>query len=115
VTRDVDVFFGEFLISPIPLELSLNYCSHVCAYCFANLNDRGRQADIGAVMRFFNELPSRTSLQSHLVREGYPILFSNRVDPFATSNVKLSLPLLEIMRTLDIPVAIQTKGGKGIP
>jgi len=115
VTRDVDVFFGEFLISPIPLELSLNYCSHVCAYCFANLNDRGRQADIGAVMRFFNELPSRTSLQSHLVREGYPILFSNRVDPFATSNIRLSLPLLEIMRTLDIPVAIQTKGGKGIP
>lgn len=38
----LDVYYGEFLINPIPLELSLNYCSHKCAYCFANVNQPGR-------------------------------------------------------------------------
>jgi hypothetical protein len=115
MTRDIDVFFGEFLISPIPLELSLNYCSHKCAYCFANLNDPERSVNVGAVARFLQDLPQRNTLQALLMKAGYPTLISNRVDPFAVTNYRIALPLMETMTGMGIPLAIQTKGGKGIP
>jgi DNA repair photolyase len=40
---------------------------------------------------------------------------SNRVDPFAKSNYRQFLPVLETMTALGIPVMFQTKGGDGIP
>ena len=107
-------YYGEFLISPAPLELSLNYCSHKCAYCFANLSMPDRTADIGGILRFLGEFNERKSLEAELVRQGYPVCFSNKVDPFAATNYKQSIPILEVMSTLGIPVAFQTRGGQGI-
>jgi DNA repair photolyase len=109
-----DAFWGEFLVSPCPVELTLNYCSHKCAFCFANLNKPDRSADIPKIQRFLAGLPERTSVPARLVQAGYPVLFSNRVDPFANSNSKQALPLLETMTELGIPVAFQTRGGRGI-
>ena len=37
-------YWGELFVSPAPLEMTLNHCSHACAYCFANLNDPQRRA-----------------------------------------------------------------------
>lgn len=107
-------FYGEFLVSPIPLELSFNYCSHSCAYCFANLNKRDRRADITATMNMLATYRQRTTLTATLLQQGYPVLVSNRVDPFAASNYRQFLPVLEVMCGMGIPVAIQTKGGKGV-
>jgi DNA repair photolyase len=107
-------FYGEFLVSPIPLELSFNYCSAACAYCFANLNKRNRRADIPATMNMLATYRERSTLTATLLQQGYPVLVSNRVDPFAVSNYRQFLPVLEVMCELGVPVAIQTKGGRGI-
>lgn len=107
-------FFGEFLLSPCPLELSLNYCSHKCAVCFANLNQPERKADISAIMRFLSTYRERETLEAILLQQGYPVLFSNKVDPFAASNYRQSLPLIEMMTALGIGIAFQTRGGFGV-
>jgi DNA repair photolyase len=116
-------FYGEMLIQPIPLELSLNYCSHGCPYCFANLNSQVRKRQKGSPLRFANEKAiynlirdrhKRKSLEAYWLREGYPVLISNRVDPFANSNYKLAVPIMRKLTEEGIPIAIQTRGGKGI-
>lgn len=107
------VYHGEFLVSPCPVELSFNYCSHKCSYCFANLNKRGRWADSAASLRLLADLDNRKTLLAHLLRERYPVLVSNRTDPFAASNWRVSLPILRVLADMGIPVSIQTRGGKG--
>lgn len=107
-------YYGEFLTSPFPLELSLNYCSHKCAYCFANLNRPDRKANIGSILRLIEEAPQRISQEARLLREGFPILISNKVDPFAASNHQQAVPLIEILLSRGLPLAFQTKGGRGV-
>ncbi len=110
----LDVFYGEFLVSPIPLELSFNYCSHKCAYCFANLNKPDRWADVKAVTRLLQDYRNRETLTAQLLKAGYPVLISNRVDPFAASNYQQAVPIITTMAEMGIPLALQTKGGRGI-
>lgn len=116
-------FFGEFMTNGIPLEWSGNYCSHACPYCFANLNSQHRQqkdkvplryADVKATMNLLRDYHKRDSLEAFWLREGYPVLMSNKVDPFSNSNFRTVLPLLELMTELEIPLAFQTRGGRGI-
>jgi len=110
----LDTYWGEFLVSPAPLELSLSYCSHSCAYCFANLNQPNRKANVKRILSLLQHYQTRKSVAAMLLQHGYPVVVSNRVDPFAASNYKLALPLLEAMTRLEIPVVLQTKGGRGI-
>jgi DNA repair photolyase len=110
----IQPFYGEFLVQPFPLDLALNYCSHKCAYCFANLNKPGRKADLPAIVRQVERMHDHENLTARLLREGYPVVMSNKVDPFASSNYQLTLPLLKLFKAKGIPVAFQTKGGKGI-
>jgi DNA repair photolyase len=110
----IDPFWGEFLTSPIPLDLALNYCSHSCAFCFANLNSPKRTADVPKIERLFDDHIDRSSVPARLLQEGYPVLLSNRVDPFANSNYKISLALIDKMVADGIRVAIQTRGGRGV-
>jgi DNA repair photolyase len=107
-------YVGEFLISPIPLEMSGNWCSHACSYCFANLNKPGRWFDLPVTQkRIVNAVTNPKSLTERLLADGYPVLCSNRVDPFATSNHKQMLPVIRTMVDCRIPVSIQTRGGIG--
>lgn len=110
----IEPYWGEFLISPIPLEMSLHFCSHKCAYCFANLNDPNRKADVRQIMRFLSDYTQRDTLEATLLKQGYPVCISNRTDPFAYANYRQTLPILETMVNLEIPVQIQTKGGAGV-
>jgi len=103
-------FYGEFLVNPVPLELDLNYCTHQCAYCFANLNKPERTANLTGILNLLRDFPKRRTLEAQLLQHRYPILFSNKVDPFASSNHSQSLPILRLLRDLRIPVALQTKG-----
>lgn len=107
-------YVGDFLISPIPLQLSFNYCSHKCSYCFANLNNPKRTFDLKEFQAQMKGLNSRNDLQSTLLRHRYPVLISNLVDPFATSNYSVAVPVIEMLTNMGIPVAIQTRGGRGI-
>lgn len=65
-------------------------------------------------MRTLAGFRSRTALIPSLMQQGYPVTFSNKVDPFAKSNYKQTLPILEAMVAANVPVAMQTKGGHGI-
>ncbi|MBD1871923.1 radical SAM protein [Nodosilinea sp. FACHB-131] len=107
-------FYGGFFASPVPLELSFNWCSHNCHYCFANLSKPNRRSDIGATVNLLQNYRSRSTLEAKLLQQGYPTLVSNRVDPFAASNYRQSLPVLEMMCELGLPLSFQTKGGRGI-
>ena len=110
----ISVYYGEMLTSPIPLELSFNYCSHGCRFCFANLNKRDRRADIQATMRLLASYRERSSFEAQLLQDGYPVLVSNRVDPFAHSNYQQSVPVMRLMSEMGIPIAVQTRGGRGV-
>lgn len=104
-------FYGEFLMSPVPLEMDLGRCSHSCAFCFANLGNPDREADVPAISRLIASYRERRSPEALLLQAGYPVLVSNRTDAFAHSNEHL-LPLLETMTELGIPIAFQTRGGR---
>jgi DNA repair photolyase len=107
-------YSGEFLISPIALEMSMNYCSHKCAYCFANLNKPDRTFDFDAFVKQIRGSQTRKDLTSYFLKNKYPILLSNKVDPFATSNRYQTLSVAEILMTNGNPIAWQTKGGDAI-
>lgn len=106
----LDSYMGEFLISPIPLEMSLHYCSFSCPYCFANLNKRNRRADVPALLRLLDDFADRETLTAHWLQADYPICFSNRVDPFATSNMADSERIIERCNERGIKLQFQTRG-----
>lgn len=113
----IEIYSGEFMVSPAPLQLSLNWCSHACSYCFANLNKPGRKADVKAItsqLRNFGQHREET-LVSALMRERYPVLISNLVDPFATSNYVISESVISTLTDMNIPVALQTRGAVSKP
>jgi len=107
-------YSGEFLVSPSPLELSMNYCSHKCAYCFANLNSPDRAFDFDAFVKQIKGAKNQKSLTAHMIANNYPVLISNKVDPFAVSNYRQTLAVLEILKQNGNPIIWQTKGGIGI-
>lgn len=108
-------YYGEFLVSPIPVELSMGSCSHACRYCFSRANNYkgwdGYASFVGQLSRILNG--KKNDLASVLIRHGFPVLISNRSDPFALSNAKDAIPALRLLAKNKIPVAIQTKGGPG--
>ncbi len=106
---------GEFLISPVPLELSLGPCSHGCAYCFSRANGycgknwSGSASFLRSVDRIFDG--KKNDVASQLLRLGYPVNLSNRSDPFAQSNVKDIYFVIKGLRDRGVPLHISTKGG----
>lgn len=110
----IELFTGEFTVSPAPLQLSLNWCSHACSYCFANLNKPGRKAKVHELQNQLKNFPNHSSLVAELLRQGYPVLISNLVDPFATSNYQIAVPAIDQLTQLGVPVTIQTRGGRGV-
>jgi len=111
----LDVFWGGlFYNSCAQLELSLNWCTHNCAYCFANLNLPSRKAEAKKIFNFLTSYKKKTSYAAWLLQQGYPVLFSNHVDPFAVANEDLSLSILELFILKGIPFTLQTKGGRRV-
>lgn len=109
-------FTGEFLVSPIPLEMNGWWCSHACPYCFANLNRPDRAIDYRKTINQLLRNDKQNDLTAQLLRRKHPVLISNHVDPFSVSNNKNGqmTRLIELLVNHDVPVALQTKGGIGI-
>lgn len=112
----ISQFYGEFLFNPCPLELSMSYCSHGCAYCFACARGMREWAGLKSVERNLSKVFSTppANLREYLIQNKYPLVLSNRSDPFARSNRKDILPLLSLLKARGVPVCIQTKGGEGL-
>lgn len=111
---DIAAYAGEFTVSPIPLEMSMNYCSHKCGYCFANLNQPNRKLDVNRAINQIKNCHKSKGLTSYLLANGYPVLLSNRVDPFATTNYRQTLSFIDLFNANGNKIAFQTKGGEGI-
>ena len=107
-------YYGEFFVSCVPLEMGGNFCSHNCSYCFANLNNRERQLDVPKTISLIKSRHDRQALEAQLLRLGYPVLISNKVDPFSKSNYQDMLPIMKLLTQEGIGIAIQTRGGYGI-
>lgn len=104
-------FYGEFLMHPIPIHLSGNWCSHNCSYCFANLNVPDRAMDLHSTLLSIKNYHKHDSLLADLLRLKYPVCVSNHVDPFSISNYRQLVPLMKALIEEEIPIYIQTKGG----
>jgi len=108
----INPFYGELFLYPIPLELSHNYCSNKCAYCFANLNQPDRKADVSKVANQLKKFNQTNSLVSLYLRNKQAICISNKTDPFAQSNYQIAIPQIDTLNELEIPIAYHTRGGK---
>lgn len=109
----IDVLTNGFLTNPIPIQFTGNYCSHGCVYCFSNINNPKRKLDVKGVLSQLKNFKKRDDLASFYMREKYPILFSNNIDPFSKSNQPYVNDLILTLRDLEIPVALATRGGNG--
>ena len=110
--RMIDVFWGEFLLHPIPLEMSGNSCSHDCCYCFANIRRSCRVSEISRVINFLQGNTRAQNLATTLYNDGYPLCISNRTDPFSESNYGETRILAQILADKPNGLFIQTKLGR---
>lgn len=109
----LEPFFGGLLFHPAALDYSDETCSHGCAYCFANINKSYRDGDLkGAIKRLYAK--NDTTLTGRLLRDGYPIVVSNRTDAFAKNNIRNTRALFHHLAERENGIFIQTKGGDGI-
>jgi hypothetical protein len=106
----IQYYAGEFLISPAGLELSMNWCGHDCAYCFANAMSPNRRADLTGIMGLLSRYQTGTSREARLLQAGVPLLVSNHVDPFAGTNAEQFEPIWEVLVEAGIPLTWQTRG-----
>lgn len=111
MAQNLSVYWGAFLNIPIPLELSLNYCSHNCTFCYANLNSPQRTADVSQIMGLLSSFWERETYAAKLLQMGYPVMCSTHVDFFAKSNEAIAMTLFEVMIEGGVNFAILTRGG----
>ena len=97
----IDVLTNSFLQNPVPLQLTLNYCSHACSFCFANVNNPQRKADLKGILSILKNHRNRTDIVSYYLKEKYPILISNNIDPFSKNNYKLTEQIVDILLDLE--------------
>jgi hypothetical protein len=103
---DLRVYFGEFMRQFYALELSGNFCSHACAYCYANLNKPDRAANPTATLNALKTAQDRQhkDLLARLIVEKYPVVMSNHIDPFSNSNWRIYRTYIDIFRDMKIPL-----------
>lgn len=107
-------YSGEYLVQPFALHLGLNWCSHNCYYCFANLDQPERRGDWKQVINMMDRAESGAigkSLTAKWLQEKRPILVSNVSDPFAKSNDKAFQEIFQHATKLGHTFAFQTRGG----
>ena len=109
----IDILTNGLLSSPVPIQFTGNYCSHNCSYCFANINNPKRKLDIKAVTSQLKNYQNRNDLPSYFLREKYPLLISNNIDPFSKSNQPFVSDLIYQLQDIGVPVALATRGGIG--
>ncbi len=109
----IDILTNGLLSSPVPIQFTGNYCSHNCSYCFANINNPKRKLDIKAVTSQLKNYQNRNDLPSYFLREKYPLLISNNIDPFSKSNQPFVNDLIYQLQDIGVPVALATRGGIG--
>jgi len=107
----ITLFSGEFLYHPVPLEMSMNACSHGCVYCFANLRNGERTFDGRKFANQMNKLMDSDTFLSKKLKQGWGVVLSNNTDPFAKNNARITEGVLPQLIAKGISMFFQTKGG----
>ncbi len=107
----INLFSGEFLFHAVPLEMSMNACSHQCVYCFANLKNGQRAFDTKSFSNQMNKLLDSKTFLSNKLKQKYSVCISNNTDPFSKNNINITEGVLETLQQKKIPVYFQTKTG----
>lgn len=111
----IDLLTNGFLSSPIATNINLNYCSHGCSYCFANINYPKRKANLTEILRLLKGIERNKckDLVSYYLANKYPLMVSNNIDPFSKSNYSLFNQIGTFLLELGVPMFIATRGGEG--
>ena len=108
-------FTGEYLMSPIALHYGMNWCSHNCFYCFANLNNPSRRSEFGSIAtmlsRIINGKETKQIIDA-MVRGGHRVMLSNDSDPFAKSNHVQFAEVKNALESVGVQLSLQTRGGE---
>lgn len=108
-------FTGEYMMSPVSLHYGMNWCSHNCFYCFANLNRPDRRSEFGSIATMLSRIingKETKQITDALIRSQHRVMLSNDSDPFAKSN---DIQFFEVKNALDgigVQMALQTRGGE---
>lgn len=108
-------YSGEYLISPVGVHFGLNWCTHNCGYCFANLNNPNRRGDWKGAYNAIKAAASKdeyANIAVNLLRAGYDILCANDSDPFAKSNADAFGEVYKLARDYGFHFSFQTRGGE---
>jgi DNA repair photolyase len=108
----IQPFMAEFMSFPVLLEMSFNRCTHGCKYCFANANSYDNPVTLKGVIDFLTRRlndPDPDNLVSDMLRKGYPVLMSNRSDPFSMNNIDITEGVIDFCNAVGIPYAMETK------
>lgn len=109
----MEVFWGGLLFHPAAIDYADETCSHGCAYCFANINKTYREGNVASAIRALYRQDGNT-LTSWFMKNGYPIVTSNKTDCFAKNNLRNTRAFYTHLAETGTPVFVQTKGGEGI-
>lgn len=108
----VRIYAGTYLSQPVPVHFGLNWCTHACAYCFANLNQPGRRAEYSDIAKLIKWAQSGSStLEWWYLKNGHPMMVSNDSDPLSRGNRDAFAQLKEVCDRYDLRLTYQTKGG----
>ena len=112
----IRAYTGEYLTNPVPVHLGLNWCTHNCFYCFANLNQPDRRAGFDEVQRTLKNVIERKDSIKHLptrfILAGHPVLTANDSDPFAKSNDAQFQSIFDAYTDVGVRFVFQTRGGR---
>jgi len=109
----IEPFWGGLLFHPAGLDYADETCSHGCAYCFANINKSYREGNVVSAIKALYRNNENT-FTNWLLKNGYPIVTSNKTDCFAKNNLRNTRAFFAHLAENGHPVFIQTKGGEGI-
>jgi DNA repair photolyase len=93
---------------PAMVEWSGNKCDYGCVYCFVENSSKYK---VNNPVEIINQLKNPTRVAGEAIKLGYPLLFSNRTDPFSLHNLPVTRLIADITANMPNGVIWQTKTG----
>ncbi len=110
----ITLFSGEFTLVPEALDVSHNWCTHNCGYCFANNNKPDRRISTQHLFNQITNFHKQKNEVAFMLQHGMTVTASNKTDPFAKSNNQIAVPMFELFDEYKIKYSLQTRGGDGV-
>lgn len=104
----MNLFLQNMFYMPAMVEWSGNRCCYDCIYCFVENSSKYKA---NSPVEIVNQLKNPTGLAGQAIKLGYPLLFSNRTDPFAECNMPATRIIAKMTACMANGVIWQTKTG----